>query len=84
MTTKPLVTIDLEEYNRLMEVEKKYNNPEGEIPKEDMELILGGLVSGFSEHGFERLNMELKNVYGVAMVVDMGVGGTRMRFKKIK
>lgn len=78
------VTIDLNEYNELLDAKRKFDNPEGEISKNEMAEILGNIVAAVTENSLSFLQRHLQQEYNVLIRSDRDSGETRAYIIKQK
>lgn len=84
MATKPLITIDLEEYNHLKGIEAKFNDPDGRISDEVTAEIMG-LTLTASEENYHMLMRHVEIEYGVRLHIQESLRGKKLlRMEKVK
>lgn len=80
--TPPKVTIDLAEYQELLETKKKYDNPESEISQSEFREIMAHVLVGVPEHELKYLIPFIQQEFNVKMVVSSQAGKPTVDFVK--
>lgn len=85
--SKPKITIDLDEYNHLKEIEKSDNKLlEDNFTKEEIEQLMGALISlTASQKSLEQICKEIRyRLRFDISLVQIGTGFPILKFEKIK